>query len=226
MYEVLDSTNQESKRLILQENINPDNFVITAKFQTSGRGRQGKNWISEDGNLFASFTFDIKNYQNPEIFSYFFAVALCRILKKENINPQIKWPNDVLINGAKLSGILLEKHKDFLICGIGINIISSPDYLLDKKTVSLKNLDFNISAEDLLKLLCVEISKIITEYKKSGFESLSQEINEALIKGFAEISIADTKKKGEILSINNFGKLLFKTDNGIEEISSGEVFYL
>lgn len=229
-YELLDSTNEEAKRLISEKNIT-DKIIITANSQTNGRGRQGREWVSEEGNLFASYIFNISKEITPELYSYFCALAIARILQGYNLLPQLKWPNDILIKGSKICGILLEKHGDFLVCGIGININSSPDFLLDKKTTSLSDQDLkdqniNLTKDEILLNLTKNLEEILSDYKKNGFSSFEKEINYILLKGSAEIDIAGIKTKGEIISIDENGKMNFKTGQGIKKISSGEVFLI
>ncbi len=225
-FEILDSSNDEAKRLIISKTINLDNLVITTKQQTKGKGRQGREWISEEGNLFSSFIFDISKENHPEFYSYFCALAICKILKTSGLSPQIKWPNDVLVENAKIAGILLEKHNNFLICGIGINIDSSPDHLIERKTTSFKNLKIDFQIEEALRMLTANLSKIIKEYKKSGLANIINDIKTLLVTGNAEILLGDIKTKGEIIGINENGEMLFKTGNEIKKISSGEIFFI
>lgn len=101
-----------------------DKTVIIADIQTGGYGRYNRKWISEPGNLYLSFIYKT-NIRDPRL-SYAVAVAVAETLMYFGINPNIKWPNDVLIDGKKVCGILIEYHKDFVIIGIGINVSSSP----------------------------------------------------------------------------------------------------
>jgi len=107
---------------------------VYADTQTKGRGTHGKEWISNKGNLFGSIFFPLKNNYpsfnefstiNPLIVSY----VIKHFCKKKNIN--LKFPNDILVNGKKICGILQElivsNSKEFLIIGIGVNIISNPE---------------------------------------------------------------------------------------------------
>lgn len=224
-FEILDSTNDEAKRIILSKAINPDNLIITAKQQTKGRGRVGREWVSEEGNLFASFIFDISKQPNPELYSYFCALAICDLLKKYDVKPELKWPNDVLVTNEKIAGILLEKCSNFLICGVGLNIDSNPEYLSDRKTTSLKSLNIDIDANTALKLLSANLASIKEEYKKNHLRNLAGIIDDLLIKGSAVLSMGN-RIKGAIMGIDEEGKMIFKTESGIEKISSGEVFFI
>jgi len=101
-----------------------DLTVITASSQTAGRGRNARKWISDSGNLYASFIYKA-GARRPTL-AYSFAVAAAETLLSFDVPVQIKWPNDLLADGKKISGTLLEYCRDFLIVGIGINIKSNP----------------------------------------------------------------------------------------------------
>ena len=103
-------------------------------FRQKGRGTHGKKWISEVGNLFGSLFFPLKNnYPAFNEFSVINPVVVSDIIKKFCKKKKIsfKWPNDIFVDGNKICGILQEiitlNRRKFLIIGIGINIVSSPN---------------------------------------------------------------------------------------------------
>lgn len=102
-----------------------DHTVITAEVQTAGRGRYKRTWISPRGNLYASFIYSTDDERDPRL-SYVVAVAVAETLSAFGITPQIKWPNDILIDDKKVCGILIEYAGNFVIVGIGINLKSNP----------------------------------------------------------------------------------------------------
>ena len=106
---------------------------VYARNQTKGRGTRGRKWISDEGNLFVSIFFPLKNNYPPfNEFSIINPIIISGVIKhfceKKNIN--LKFPNDVFVNRKKICGILQEvitvNSKKFLIIGIGINIVSNP----------------------------------------------------------------------------------------------------
>ena len=101
-----------------------DRIIILADAQSAGRGRYRRAWVSHHGNLYASFIY--KAHRRDPRLSYAVAVAAAEALIAFGLTPQIKWPNDILIDGKKISGILIEYAKDFVIVGIGINIKTNP----------------------------------------------------------------------------------------------------
>ena len=98
-------------------------IAVYAKKQTSGRGRRGRNWDSPRGNLFFSMAFEYELQRAGELA---FACSLSLLQAVKKIAPyadiKLKWPNDVLLNNAKMSGILLEKGAEkYMIVGVGVN---------------------------------------------------------------------------------------------------------
>ncbi len=101
-----------------------DCTAIVAAAQSAGRGRYRRQWVSHHGNLYVSFIYDAATME-PRL-SYAVAVAVAETLIEFGARPQIKWPNDILIDGAKIAGILIEYASPFVIIGVGINVHSNP----------------------------------------------------------------------------------------------------
>lgn len=101
-----------------------DHTIIMANAQSAGRGRYRRTWISHHGNLYASFIFSADE-RDPRL-SYVVAVAVADTLLSFGVHAKIKWPNDILIDGKKVCGILIEYAGNFVIVGIGINIKTNP----------------------------------------------------------------------------------------------------
>lgn len=129
-HDSIGSTNTEAQRLLAEGHKTP--FAVASREQTQGRGRMGRRWHSPaDGNLYASFAF------NPSLpprrmqsITLFFGLRICIFLNQRYSLPvKIKWPNDLLLNGKKVCGMLTEARVDAdairdLIFGMGININS------------------------------------------------------------------------------------------------------
>ncbi len=116
---------------------------LRAEQQTAGRGRQGKTWVSPVGNLYASTLVRLRPADPPApTLALVAAVALQEAaeafcsLAHARTQVQIKWPNDLLIDGAKLSGILLERVDDAVVVGFGVNLAHCPESL-DRPATSI-----------------------------------------------------------------------------------------
>ncbi|MFN4124027.1 MAG: biotin--[acetyl-CoA-carboxylase] ligase [Flavobacteriales bacterium] len=126
----VDSTNNYAAEL-LKNGLAHDGAVVSANFQTHGRGQRDRIWQSKPGeNLLLSYIFQPKrlNVSNQFLMNAAFALAICNLLRDEyKINAQIKWPNDIIVNDKKIAGLLVEtsvkgSHIVSIIVGIGLNV--------------------------------------------------------------------------------------------------------
>ncbi len=164
-YKSVTSTNDIALNLIREEK--KEIGCVCADIQTRGKGTHGRKWISDEGNLFGSLFFPLKNnYPAFNEFSIINPVILSNVLQdycnKKYIS--FKLPNDLLVDGKKICGILQEvitsNSKKFLIIGIGINIVSHPKANIEYKAT-------NIFCETKTKPSNSEImNKIIFSYEK------------------------------------------------------------
>ncbi|MFA7188384.1 MAG: biotin--[acetyl-CoA-carboxylase] ligase [Alphaproteobacteria bacterium] len=148
-FDKLSSTQTYAQNLIRSGKVS-DRTIILANSQTAGHGRYRRTWVSKPGNLYVSFIYETEK-RDPKL-SYSVAVAIAETLISFGIMPTIKWPNDILIDGKKISGTLIEYAKDFVVVGIGINIKSNPNVRFYETT---KVADFapKISRDELLSAL-------------------------------------------------------------------------
>ncbi len=202
------STNDELKELASKGA--PHFTVVTAKQQTKGRGRYDRKWESPKGNLYMSVLFREKL---TPLISYIAAVAL-----RETIgNCQIKWPNDILIDGKKAAGILLEAVEgEYVILGIGVNIASAPEYGAKVE-------------EELKKVRDILLARLwhnFKEYKQMGFLPIRNKwLDHAAFLGEEiTVNLPKSSKKGIFLDLTEEGELKLKTPTGMELVSSGEIY--
>ncbi len=165
-----------------------DKTVIFADLQTKGKGRNERTWLSEKNNLFVSLLlkpeYDIKKRNTLNSLIHYSAVVLARVLdKKYSIKPKIKWPNDILVGGKKIAGILVESvvQGDCLqgvIVGIGVNLNCSQNQLekIDKPATSLNLLlKKEISRDKFLEHLVGEFFSQYAELLENGFKLIKNE---------------------------------------------------
>ena len=172
-FEEIDSTNSEALRIASSGVVG--DFIILARIQTGGRGTKGRYWTSIAGNLHASILLESefapkKNSQLSFIIANAVYEAVNHLAKERNIklNMKLKWPNDVLIDGQKLAGILLEsisiKGKNYVVIGFGINILQAPK--IDRKTISLNEIGIKIeSPNKFLNILMSKFEKLYQQWK-------------------------------------------------------------
>jgi BirA family transcriptional regulator, biotin operon repressor / biotin---[acetyl-CoA-carboxylase] ligase len=125
-FQVIDSTN----RFLLEADLDQEGTTCTASIQTSGCGRLGRKWASPSGGLYMSLLFfpSIDQCSWP-LFSFAAGLAICATIEKHcpEASPKLKWPNDILINGRKVCGILSQCRSSSsakLVAGIGLNVNS------------------------------------------------------------------------------------------------------
>jgi BirA family transcriptional regulator, biotin operon repressor / biotin---[acetyl-CoA-carboxylase] ligase len=110
---------------------------LRAERQTAGKGRQGRAWASPAGNLYASTLVRIRpSDPPPATLALTAAVALEEVVRTFGVAATLKWPNDLLVDGAKLSGILLERVQDAVVIGFGVNLRHCPTGL-DRMATSM-----------------------------------------------------------------------------------------
>lgn len=222
-FEILDSTNLQAKELC---NKPINNLVLLAKSQTAGKGRGGKEWFSDEGNLFFSVILDINKIKNFELISLISALTISELTDGLGTKTQIKWPNDVLIFGKKFCGILLEKHQDKLIIGIGINTISSPEYLDGKKqATNLKAANIIVSNQDFLFKFLDRFNINLIEFSKTNFIDFRKKINSKLYKKneMIELDYLGQKFSGKILQVAENGNLILEINGKEKEFNIGEI---
>lgn len=141
--------------------------IIHALAQSAGRGRYRRTWVSHHGNLYASFIY--KSPERDPKLSYAVAVAIAETLIALGMTPEIKWPNDVLIGGKKISGVLIEYSQNFVIVGVGINIKTCPT-VKEYKTTKVSNFAKDIDINDVLSVLIKELDK----WRRTNFLSVRE----------------------------------------------------
>ena len=157
--EEVTSTNEYLKQYYRQL---PDETVVLAKRQTQGKGRQNRTWKSEVGNVYMSIL--KKGIKRDLIFQELMnvSVSIVRLLKNLNIKATIKYPNDILVNTKKISGILMESSGyhtlDYLVIGIGLNVGQTDFKELSHKATSILNetgteVEVKAVADTLLSIL-------------------------------------------------------------------------
>ena len=177
-YKKVKSTNDTALRLIKKNDTYP--MLITSEEQTNGRGRMGKKWISQKGNLFISLFFKLDQKKiNYKQFAALNAFLLKKVVSR-NISKKIriKWPNDLLFNKKKLCGILQElirfNNLDYLIVGIGLNTNIAPENKSFKST-SLKNiLNKKVNNQKILMKIKTAYERFLKEKNKLSLTILKR----------------------------------------------------
>lgn len=145
---------------------------LVAERQTHGRGRQGREWSSPVGNLYASRLVRLRADDPPApTLALVAGIALHRAIGLATV--QLKWPNDLLIDGAKLAGILLERANNAVVVGFGVNIIAAPD-LPGRRTTALAAHGDTRSAESLITSLAQALDAELVIWRQRGLRAIRE----------------------------------------------------
>lgn len=177
--------------------------AVIANAQTAGHGRYKRRWVSKPGNLYVSFIFN-DTARNPRL-SYAVAVAVAETLITLGAPATIKWPNDILIDGKKICGILIEYNNDFVVVGIGINITSCPDV---EKYQTAKLADYcNASRADVMKCLM----KNLDVWRGADFKAVRERWTELAAGLNGDVLYRGAPAK--LIGINDDGALILRRDD-------------
>lgn len=226
-FPVVNSTNDKIKELIFENQI-PLPLAVRAGFQTHGRGQAENRWISAEGlNLLFSYGFQPIGLEAMHNFRVLvvISVALTNLLSRLGLEAKVKWPNDILVKGKKISGILIEntiagKWVRLVIAGIGLNVnqTSFPD--LPVNATSLKNEGLDSDPETLWKDLVEAIDQLIptmaTHAYSKTFESYISRLYRLNI--LSEYSDSTGTFLGTVRGVDSEGKLVI-TKKGGESVS-------
>jgi BirA family biotin operon repressor/biotin-[acetyl-CoA-carboxylase] ligase len=213
--------------------------VIIAESQTGGRGRMGRKWISPEGGIWLSVVLKprMQPLHAPRI-TLLAGVAVAKTIRNFGLSAKIKWPNDVLINGKKVCGILTEIGAEmdsiqYIVVGIGIdaNVDTEtfPEEFRDSST-SLKNeLGYDINRVEFVQKLLIELESLYLKFQKEGFTSIIEEwrMMSATIGQWVKITTQSRIMYGEAVGVDSDGALILETGEGrLEKIVAGNCEHL
>lgn len=233
-FEIIGSTNDEARRLAAAGDAGP--LWITADEQTAGRGRRGRVWVSPRGNLMSTL---LLNPQKPvaECAQLSFVSAIAAADTVAHFAPEaevkVKWPNDVLANGRKISGILLESASAggepyFLAIGTGINLAHYPPDTEFPATSLLELGSRTPPAGEALAQLAVNFARWYEGWRGRGFAP----IRDAWLARAANLGsrlrarLTNEETSGVFEGIDETGALLLRESaDRLRTIAAGEVFF-
>jgi BirA family biotin operon repressor/biotin-[acetyl-CoA-carboxylase] ligase len=210
-----------------------DGLWLRAERQTAGKGRQGRGWESPAGNLYASTLVRLRGGDPPAAtLALVAAVALEEVVRaalpeSRRAALSLKWPNDLLIAGAKLSGILLERGGDWVVVGIGVNIAHHPE-LADRAATSLHVEGAVADVADFAQGLAEMLAAWLHIWRTQGLAAVAARWRErahppgtALTARLPDGSMVT----GTFDTLANDGALLIRlADGGVRAIHAGDVF--
>jgi BirA family biotin operon repressor/biotin-[acetyl-CoA-carboxylase] ligase len=233
VHETIGSTNDEAKRLARDGA--PEGLIVVARQQTAGRGRRGRQWVSPPGNLYSS-TLLRPRCRAAVAAQLGFVAALGVAGAVEELAPgmelRCKWPNDVLANGKKISGILLETEMeagdapDFVVLGVGVNLVSSPRDTPYPATSLAEEGVATISPTTMIAAFAGHFAGWLARWRAGGFAPIREAwLGRAIgIGGPVQVRLERDTLDGSFLDLDDDGALLLGMATGSRRITAGEIF--
>lgn len=233
-YDTIGSTNDEAKRLAREGAAG--GTIVTAAAQTAGRGRRGREWVSPPGNLYASLVWR-PECPLAEAAQLGFVAALALAEALDAVSPmrlalRLKWPNDLLLGGRKLAGILLESETiggtlaDFVVIGIGVNLTFAPEGVETLATSLAAAGVPGITPEAVLLRLAERIAAWAGRWRRDKFAPVRQAWLARAV-GVGEpvrVRLERTTLHGRFADLDESGALLLDQESGTRRIAAGDVF--
>ncbi len=234
--QILDEVASTNTYLMQQKGI-AHATCVAAHIQSKGKGRRGRTWVSQLG---ASLTFSLLwRFQCGAAalsgLSLAVGVALIRALNSLDVNhAQLKWPNDVLVDGKKLAGILIELQGDLegpsaAVIGIGINLNLPKNVLdsIDQPAIDLANVSMKlINQSELLGVILKHLADVLSGFEQHGFIGLRDEwlgYHAYENKPVRMLLPNGTDVSGVVKGVAEDGILLVETALGLQRFSAGEI---
>ncbi len=218
VYGEVDSTNTRALQ------IGGDGLVVVADSQTAGRGRHGRTWHSCAGlGLWFSAAFE-----KPTPGLAFAAPLAVRDAVSAYAAPSLKWPNDVLVGGRKLAGILIESRGDVTAVGIGVNVHHTAGDFPEDLRDSAVSLDMvagtSVSRGDLLREILTSLDGYVARLRKGGAEEIRREWCDAC--DIIGRRVRMDNVEGVVLALDQGGALIVEAGKGFRRIAYGDVIHL
>ncbi|MBD3380432.1 MAG: biotin--[acetyl-CoA-carboxylase] ligase, partial [Candidatus Omnitrophica bacterium] len=230
-YEQLPSTNNTAYSLA--EEGAPEGAVVVAEEQTSGKGRMGRRWESPRGGIYFSIILrpsgDIERIPS---FALTAGYSVVKSLEKAfSLDARLKWPNDVLVKGRKICGVLSEMKAqpgmvDFLVAGIGLNANTAAESLPEEATSVKQETGNDISRCFLMRTVLECLEDSYSRFAKNGFRCLRDEIVKSCSFMGERVCVdrGGVKTEGVAADIDEHGALILELPGGSRErILSGDV---
>ena len=205
----------------------PSGTVVAARRQSAGRGRMGRNWVSDpSASLTFSLLWRLPAGASPGGLSLAVGVAVAEALRRQGIEGvALKWPNDILRQGKKLGGILVELAGSTAVIGIGLNL-RLPDGLPPEVSRGATAIDCDLDRNELLAALLASLHGVLEQFGIGGFAALRdrwQTLNayaELPVRVIAEFAVP---VEGICMGVDVDGALLLETAVCVQRILSGDV---
>jgi BirA family biotin operon repressor/biotin-[acetyl-CoA-carboxylase] ligase len=235
VYDELDSTNAEARRRAEAGEAGP--VWITTKLQTAGRGRRGRSWSTDEGNLAATLLMTTEVPATEAAQVSFLAALAAADLADTCLRPgaaQLKWPNDVLVYGKKAVGILVESgarpdKRLWLAVGVGVNLARYPTEVERPATSFAEHMAGRTpEPREALEILATRFESWRALWSAQGFAAIAQAWTDRAygLGQTCEVRLPNRTLTGVAEGMEPDGALRLRLDDGsVERITAGDVFF-
>ncbi len=223
LYDSLGSTQDEAARLVAEGA--PHGTVVSATRQTAGRGRHRRSWASPPGNVHMTVVLrqGVSDARAPGL-GFVAALAVGDAIQAlVPCRPMLKWPNDVLVDGAKISGILVEQSASAVLIGIGVNVRHAPRGTAYPVTCLGPEIDPAHARTQVLERLGLRL----LQWQEHGFGAIRTDWLHRAHPIGTKLSVAGSASvQGRFAGIGTDGALLLMTHDGVRRLFAGDVAIL
>ena len=254
-YQTIESTNNEVMRLVAEHEREP--LLVIADEQTAGRGRRGRQWSSPLGGVWMSIAWPMRRQaQRYDAASLLVALVLRRVLRwiiddsTHRAGPaelMVKWPNDLLLDGRKVAGVLCERtvsadlsrsrspdSGQHLIIGVGINAnfdaVELPSDLRFPATTLRSALGLSVDIDAVADSFADELCLLMADFERHGLTApLFDELRSCLAFTDCDVEVAREAAeavRGRQVGLDEHGRLLIEAPQGVVACSAGEITHL
>lgn len=226
-FETLDSTQTYLKKHF---SMLDDQTVVIADQQMAGRGRFDRKWVSQPGGLYFSVLLKPTQTSFLANLTQLMALSVCQAAEKYGVEPHLKWPNDVQVNGKKLCGILSETITQngriaCIVLGVGINVAQKDLSNVGQPAISLHELGVHVNKQDFLQDVLKLFFQSYPALLEDGFSAIRSAFRErsAFIGKQITIKNGTSTLEGIAHDLSPRGTLLLETSSGKQEILIGDL---
>jgi len=219
-FETINSTNTLAGKMA---RAGKDNFLIIAKTQTEGKGRHSRKWHSPEGGIYFSFALNSSKLPfSPQLFSVASSIGVMDFLSEQQVeNVEYRWPNDILVNGRKICGILCELVDSTIITGIGFNLNNEIfDEEIEKIATSLY-LEKNMTHKEEYALIEIVLSILKTASNKEKIYRFLK--NNPMTGKRVSVKTGENSFSGKVAGIKETGEIVIETEDGEMQFFAGDI---
>ena len=194
----------------------PSGALVTADFQTQGRGRRGHQWQAQVGqSALVSFVYRLPPSADAGQLGLVTALAVTNALKTLGFSPKIKWPNDILLDGKKIGGILVEAAAGVAILGIGLNVNQIEFTGASEYAHPPTSLRLTLGQEQPVETIVRTISEALTHgeerWQREGFAPVLEQCKDSLAAG---VTVRQGEATGELIGLSDKGAARVRLTDG------------